>query len=127
MRAVRKSSAAARMCSPIVVRVQEQRERSSAPATTIATIVILRTSTPPTVTGSFSEASDGGARRACRRGVHDQRDAWSRNAIANVVTSITAGDCAAQRPEDDAVHREREQRRRPRSTARCCPRPATPR
>ena len=33
---------------------------------------------------------------------------WSRNATANVATSMTAGDCAAQRPEDDPLHRERE-------------------
>ncbi len=37
--------------------------------------------------------------------VDEQRDAWRRNAIANVVTSITAGDCVAQRPEDEPVHR----------------------
>ena len=40
--------------------------------------------------------------------VEDQRDAWSRKAIANVVTSITAGDCVRSGRKTDAVHRERE-------------------
>ena len=60
----------------------------------MATIVTLRTSTPATVTARFSDATDEAgspivpSRRSTMRAID-----WSRNAIANVVTSITAGVC----------------------------------
>ena len=76
-------------------------------ATTIATIVILRMSTPrdrhrPVEVGERASRSS--------RAAPNQSSAMlcSRNATANVATSITAGDCAAQRPEDEPVHRDRE-------------------
>ena len=102
-RAVRKSSAAARMCRPMRVRSSSSTSRArQAAATTIATIVILRTSTPPTSIGRFSETSDV----AGLPSGPNQRSAtlWSRNATANVATSITAGDWVAQRPEDEPLH-----------------------
>ena len=56
-RAVRKSIAAARMWSPVVVRSSRStRSSRQTAATTIATIVILRMSTSPTVTGPVEVA-----------------------------------------------------------------------
>ena len=58
---------------------------------TIATIVILRMSTPPTETGRFSCTSEV----AVFPSGPNQRSAidWSRNATAKVAMSITAADC----------------------------------
>ena len=59
----------------------------------MATIVILRTSTPATVTGSFRPASDvAGSPIVPSRTSKKSATAWSMNASANVVTSMTAGD-----------------------------------
>ena len=88
-----KSIAAARMWSPIDVRSSSSDERDEADAaTTIATIVILRMSRPPIVTGRLSVASDA-AGFAERRRTTGARSLWSRKATAKVATSITAGDC----------------------------------
>ena len=91
-RAVWKSIAAARMCRPIEVRFRSStRSARQTAAVTIATIAILRMSTPPTETGRLSSASDA----AVFPSGPNQRSAmlWSRNATANVAISITAGDC----------------------------------
>ena len=94
-RAVRKSVEPARICSPIVVRPSRSASSPSAPiATATARIVTLRTSTPPTVTTWFREATEtAGSPIVPSRMSRISATAWSRNAIANVVTSITAGDC----------------------------------
>ena len=93
-RAVRKSLAAARVWRPIVVRVSSRTSSSSAAAATpIETSVIFRMSVPPIVTASFSELSDGATWPIVpSRTSTISATAWSMNAIANVVTSITAGD-----------------------------------
>ena len=58
-RAVSKSAAAARMCSPIVVRTSSSASRASATAEMItAAIVILRTSTPAIVVAWLNDAID---------------------------------------------------------------------
>ena len=106
-RAVWESIAAARMCRPIDVRFSSAtRSARHTAAVTIATIVIFRMSTPPTSTGRLSSTSEV----AVFPSGPNQSSAidWSRNATANVAMSITAADCAAERPEDDALHRERE-------------------
>ena len=61
--------------------------------TATATIVILRTSTPCTVIAWFSGAIEAATspRVSSRRSICSAI-AWSTNAIAKVVTSITAGD-----------------------------------
>ena len=60
----------------------------------------------PIVTGRFRYPSDDAAFPS---GPNASRAMlWSRKATAKVATSITAGDCVAQRPEDDPLHRERE-------------------
>ena len=92
IRAVRKSIAAARMCSPTDVR--ESRSCSKArqtAAVATAMIAIFRTKTPPMSHGAWSCASapavlpsDPKASRAML---------WRRNATAKVATSITAGEC----------------------------------
>src|SRR4029079_6485013 len=67
--------------------------RSAAAATPIETSVIFRMSVPPIVTASFSELSDGATWPiAHARTSTSSATAWSMNAIAKVVTSITAGD-----------------------------------
>ena len=91
IRAVWKSIDAARMCSPIVVRSSSSDSATrQTTATTTATIVILRMSTPEIVTGRLSEASDD----AILPSGPNQSSATlcSRNATANVATSITAGE-----------------------------------
>ena len=123
----RKSVAAARMCRPIVVRAAGARAAPRATAaTTMATIVTLRTSTPPTSTARFSGATDdAGSPIVPSRRSTSSAIACSRNAIAKVVTSITAGDCVAQRPEDRALHRERQRDDDDEAGERCSPRRAT--
>ena len=71
--------------------VDQQPSGAGPAATTIATIVILRMSTPKTSTGWFSLASEA----AGLPNDPNQSSAmlWSRKAIAKVATSITAGDC----------------------------------
>ena len=83
------------MCRPIVVRVSSSTSSASATsATTTATIVTLRISTPATVIARFSGVIDAATspswllRRSTISAI-----AWSKKAIAKVVTSITAGDC----------------------------------
>jgi len=59
-RAVRKSAAAARVRRPISVRPSRSASAPSAPiATSTATIVTLRTSTPSIEIGTFSEVKEG--------------------------------------------------------------------
>ena len=54
----------------------------------------MRTSTPQTVTTWLSEATEtAGSPIVPSRTSRISATAWSRKAIANVVTSITAGDC----------------------------------
>ena len=116
--AVRKSIAAARMCSPTRVRPSSRTRTSrQTAASTVATIAILRMSTPEIVTGWFNVASDAAILPSGPN--HSNAMLCKRNATAKVATSITAGDLPAQRPEDDPVHEQREQRERPRSTGRC--------
>ncbi len=63
-------------------------------ATMIARIVTLRTSTPPIVTAWFSGASEtAGSPIVPSRMSRIRATACNRNAIAKVVTSMTAGDC----------------------------------
>ena len=91
-RAVWESIAAARMCRPIDVRFRSRtRSARHTAAVTIATIVILRMSTPPTSTGRLSSTSDV----AVLPSGPNQSSAidCSRNATANVAMSITAADC----------------------------------
>jgi len=92
--AVRKSLAAARVWRPMVVRVSRSATSASArAATTTATMVILRTSTPPTDTDRFSGATDPAISPiVLSRRSMISATAWSMKAIANVVTSMTAGD-----------------------------------
>ncbi len=92
---MRKSVAAARICRPIVVRPSRSASSASATiATTTARIVTLRMSTPPIVTTWFSAATEtAGSPIVPSRMSRISATACSRNAIANVVTSITAGDC----------------------------------
>ncbi len=93
-RAVEKSVDAARMWSPILVRFSSS---ASSPSTTTvtatATIVIFRTSTSCTVIAWFSGAIEAATspRVLSRRSICSAI-AWSTNAIAKVVTSITAGE-----------------------------------
>jgi hypothetical protein len=85
--------AAARMCSPIDVRFRSATSSARhTAAVTIATIVILRTSTLPIDTGRFSSTSDV----AVLPSGPNQRSAIDcrRNAMANVAINITAADCA---------------------------------
>jgi hypothetical protein len=94
-RAVRKSLAAARVCSPIVVLLSRSAMITSATRDTpTARIVTFLTSTPPIEIDSFSEVID--EKTTCPRNLSRRSTiraiAWSRKAIANVVTSITAGD-----------------------------------
>ena len=91
-RAVWKSIAAARMCSPSDVRFRSSTSSTRhTAAVTMATIAIFRISTSPTDTGRLSSASDA----AVFPSGPNQRSAmlWSRNATAKVAISITAGDC----------------------------------
>ena len=54
----------------------------------------MRTSTPPIVTTWFSDATEtAGSPIVPSRMSRISATAWSRNATAKVVTSITAGDC----------------------------------
>ena len=94
-RAVAKSVAAARIWSPMRVRVKRSaRSPSATTATTTATIVTLRTSTPHTVTARFSEATDAaGSPIVSSRTSISRATFCRRKATAKVVTSITAGDC----------------------------------
>ena len=106
-RAVSKSIDAARMCRPIVVRsssaVSATRQTT---ATTIATIEIFRTSTPAMSTGRLRKVSDVAILPKV------PNFSWamlcSRNATANVATSITAGDWRAERAEHEPVEQRRE-------------------
>ena len=92
MRDVAKSIEAARMCRPISVRVEQQAAGAAGrrAATTTATIAILRMSTPEIVHGWLRYASDN----AILPSEPNQSSAiaCSRNATANVATSITAGE-----------------------------------
>ena len=95
------------MCSPIDVRFSSAtRSARQTAAVTIATIVILRMSTPPIATGRLSWTSDV----AVLPSGPNQSSAidWSRNATANVAMSMTAARLRPQRPEDDALHRQGE-------------------
>ena len=91
-RAVCESIAAARMWSPIDVRLRSATSsRRHTAAVTIATIVIFRISTPPISTGRLSWTSDV----AVLPSGPNQSSAidCSRNATANVAMSMTAADC----------------------------------
>ena len=102
-----KSIEAARMCRPIVVRssraVSATRQTT---ATTIATIEIFRTSTPAIATGRLRKVSDVAILPKAPN--FSWAMLWSRNATANVATSITAGRLAAERPKHEPVEQRRE-------------------
>ena len=89
-RAVCESMEAARICRPIVVRSSSSVSAvRHTIATTIATIVILRMSTPEIVTGWLRSPNE----LAIFPSGPNQTSAmlWSRNATAKVATSMTAG------------------------------------
>ena len=66
-------------------------------------------STPQTVTTWLSEATEtAGSPIVPSRTSRISATAWSRKAIANVVTSITAGDCVRSGRKTTSLHRERE-------------------
>ncbi len=91
MRAVEKSIDAARMCRPISVRSSSRlRRRRQTAATTTATIAIFRMSTPEMVQKRPRNVREV----AIFPSEPNQSSAmlWSRNATANVATSITAGE-----------------------------------
>ena len=94
-RAVWKSIAAARICSPTVVRPRNSTSATrQTAAVTIATTVIFRTSVPKIVQGRLSFASDAaGSPSVSSRWSMRSAIACRRNATANVATSIVAGDC----------------------------------
>ena len=106
-RAVVKSIDAARMCRPIVVRssssVSATRQTT---ATTIATIVILRMSTPEIVDRPVQVAERG--RDLAERPEPEQRDALQQECDRERRDEHHRRRAPAQRPEDEAVHRERE-------------------
>ena len=91
-RAVSESIDEARMCRPIVVRSSRtNRSTRQTAATTTATIVILRMSTFPIVTGRLRYASDDAIFPSDPNQIRAMFS--SRKATANVATSMTAGDC----------------------------------
>ena len=94
-RAVWKSIAAARICSPTFVRPRKSTSaiRQTA-AVTMATTVILRTSVPKIVHGRLSLAREAaGSPSVSSRWSMRRAIACRRNATANVATSIVAADC----------------------------------
>ena len=94
-RAVPKSVAAARICRPIRVRVSSSaRSDNATAATTTATMVTFRTSTPQTVIARLSDATDAAGSPIVSSRTSIRSATFCRmKATANVVTSITAGDC----------------------------------
>ena len=96
------------MCRPIDVRLEQQRRAATrhTAAVTIATIVILRMSTPPTSTGRLSSTSDVG--RLAERPEPEQRDRLQQERDGERRDEHHRRRLAAQRPEHDALHRERQ-------------------
>src|SRR5579884_1613773 len=90
--AVRKSIAAARICSPTEVLVSSSWSRSRQPAATATeTTAILRIATPSMIHGWLSGASADAICPSCPN--ESVAMLCSRKATAKVATSITAGDC----------------------------------
>ena len=109
-RAVRKSVDAARMCRPIVVLPEQEREQPERDDRDRDGEDRHLADVDAADRHHLVERRDRDGRLADRAvaDVEDQRDAWSRNATANVVTSITAGDCVRSGRKTAPLHRERE-------------------